>query len=214
MQTNEFIHEYVPATQPQAPTLLLLHGTGGDESSLLSLGAQLVPGAALLSPRGKILEGDYPRFFRRKAEGVFDMEDLIFRTHELADWIAAASHDYAIDPASLIALGYSNGANIAASILLLRPEAIKRAVLLRAMVPLVPEQAPDLSGAHVLMESGVADPLIPLPQSERLAQMLRGYGATVTFQKQPSGHQLISADLVGAQQWIQQELAQIKRTTP
>ena len=210
MPINTFIHEYVPATDANAPTLLLLHGTGGDESSLISLGQELAPGAALLSPRGNVLEGSYPRFFRRKAEGVFDMEDLILRTHELADWLAIASREYGIDAASVIALGYSNGANIAASMLLLRPEALKRAVLLRAMVPLVPEQAPDLSEAHVLMESGTVDSLIPLPQSERLAQMLRDYGADVTFHKQPADHRLVNADLVNVQQWLAQEQAKSK----
>ncbi|MBI1256969.1 MAG: alpha/beta hydrolase fold domain-containing protein [Chloroflexi bacterium] len=209
MPINMFIHEYVPATDPNAPTLLLLHGTGGDESSLLSLGQQLAPGAGLLSPRGNVLEGSYPRFFRRKAEGVFDMEDLIARTHELADWIAVASAEYHFDPASLIALGYSNGANIAASVLLLRPEALKRAVLLRVMVPLVPEQAPDLSAAHILMESGTVDSLIPLPQSEKLAQMFREYGADVKFDKQPADHRLTNADLVAVQQWLQQQQAAI-----
>ncbi len=211
MQTDEFIHEYVPATHPNAPTLLLLHGTGGDESSLLSLGQQLAPEAALLSPRGKVLEGSYPRFFRRKAEGVLDMEDLILRSHELADWIAVSSREYGIAPGSLIALGYSNGANIAASILLLRPESFKRAVLLRAMIPLVPEQAPDLSEASVLMESGTVDSLIPLPQSEKLAQMLREYGADVILHKQPADHRLTNADLVSTRQWLDQEQAKIKR---
>src|SRR4051812_20642568 len=214
MQTNEFIHEYVPSSSPASPTLLLLHGTGGDESSLLSLGQQLAPEAALLSPRGKVLEGSAPRFFRRKAEGVFDIEDLIFRTHELADWLAVASVEYGIAPGSVIALGYSNGANIAASILLLRPDAFKRAVLLRAMVPLVPEQAPDLSEAAVLMGSGTVDSLIPLPQSEKLAQMLRDYGADVTFHKQPADHRLTNGDLVSVRQWLDQEQAKNKRVQP
>lgn len=203
MQTHDFTHEYVPAANEQALTLLLLHGTGGDERSLLTLGAQLAPGAGLLSPRGKVMEGPNPRFFRRKAEGVFDMEDLIFRTHELAGWVEAAAQEYGIDPNSIIALGYSNGANIAASVLLLHPEILRRAVLLRPMVPLVPEPTPDLTGAQVLIEAGVSDPLIPLPQAERLATLLEGYGATVTFQKQPTDHRLTQADLDAAQRWLQ-----------
>lgn len=203
MQVHDFTHEYVPATTASGLTLLLLHGTGGDEQSLLTLGAQLAPGAALLSPRGQVMEGPNPRFFRRKAEGVFDMEDLIFRTHELAGWIEVAAREYGIDPDSIIALGYSNGANIAASVMLLHPEVLRRAVLLRPMVPLVPQQAPDLSGAEVLIEAGIVDPLIPLPQAERLATLLEGYGAAVTFQKQPTDHRLTQADLDVAQKWLQ-----------
>ncbi len=130
MQTHDFTHEYVPAKAENALTLLLLHGTGGDERSLLTLGAQVAPGAGMLSPRGKVMEGPNPRFFFRFAEGVFDMEDLIFRTHELADWIEAAVAEYGIAPESLVALGYSNGANIAASVMLLRPTALRKAVLL------------------------------------------------------------------------------------
>ena len=205
MQTKDFIHEYVPATDPNAPTLLLLHGTGGDETSLLSLGSQLAPGAGLLSPRGKVLEGGAPRFFRRLAEGVFDMEDLIFRTNELADWIEVASAEYGIAPDSLIALGYSNGANIAASILLLRPTVLRRAILLRAMVPLQPEQAPDLTGTHILIETGMMDPLIPPPEAERLSKMFQQYGAQVTFQRHPASHGLVSADLAVAHDWLQKE---------
>lgn len=202
-QTHDFTHEYVPATSNTGLTLLLLHGTGGDEQSLLSLGAGLAPGAALLSPRGQVMEGPNPRFFRRKAEGVFDMEDLVFRTHELADWLEAAAQEYGIDLNTVTALGYSNGANIAASVMLLRPGVLRRAVLLRPMVPLVPEQAPDLSSAKVLIEAGIVDPLIPLPQAERLATLLEGYGAAVTFQKQPTDHRLTQADLDTAQRWLQ-----------
>src|SRR5262245_28677490 len=129
--TKDFIHQYVPSSKASATTLLLLHGTGGDEQSLLSLGKQIAPEAALLSPRGKVLEGNNPRFFRRKAEGVFDLEDLIYRTHELADWIDVASREYQIMPESLVAVGYSNGANIASSIMLLRPDVLRSAILLR-----------------------------------------------------------------------------------
>ena len=200
--TQQFAHRYLPSTDPEATTLLMLHGTGGNEQSLLALGSQLAPGAALLSPRGKVLEGDSPRFFRRKAEGVFDLEDLIYRTHELADWIDAAIIEYRIARQSLVAVGYSNGANIAASIMLLRPHVLRRVVLLRPMVPLQPDQVPDLSGAEVLVSAGRSDPLVPLQESERLAQMLQGYGAQVTFQKQLADHRLTSADLSAAHDWI------------
>src|ERR1700722_20097652 len=125
-ESLNFIHRFVPAaTRASAPTLLLLHGTGGSEDDLLDLGHSLLPGAALLSPRGKILENGMPRFFRRLAEGVFDEEDLIHRTHELADFIEAAAKRYAFDPHKVIAVGYSNGAKIAASTLLLRAGALQ-----------------------------------------------------------------------------------------
>ena len=138
---TDFIHRFIPAADPAtAPTLLLLHGTGGNEDDLLELGRSLMPSPNLLSPRGKVQENGMPRFFRRLAEGVFDEPDLILRTHELADFVTAAAGHYNFNPQSVSAAGYSNGANIAASLMLLRPEILSRAVLLRAMVPLVPEK--------------------------------------------------------------------------
>ena len=156
-----FVHRFLPAEAPGLPTLLLLHGTGGDENDLLDLGKALVPGAALLSPRGKVLENGQARFFRRLAEGVFDLEDLEYRTGELADFAAAACQAYGLDAARLTAAGYSNGANIAASLLLLRPGTLQSAVLFHAMVPLVPENLPDLRGKGVFLAAGKADRLIP-----------------------------------------------------
>ena len=133
----DFIHEFVPGKSER--TLLLLHGTGGNEHDLIPVGREIDPNAALLSPRGKILENGMPRFFRRLAEGVFDIEDLKQRTNELADFIAAAAKQYNLVANQVVAVGYSNGANIAASMLLLRPEILHAAILFRAMVPLVPE---------------------------------------------------------------------------
>ncbi len=202
VSTQDFIHRYLPPSNDQRTTLLLLHGTGGNEQSLLSLGAEIAPGVALLSPRGKVMEGNYPRFFRRKAEGVFDIEDLIARTHELADWIEAASSEYHISNDSLVAVGYSNGANMAASILLLRPGVLKHAILFRAMQPLQPEQVPDLVGTQVLMLSGKVDPIIPLSLSENLARLLKACGAQVTFELQPTDHSLTDADIKVASEWI------------
>src|SRR6185369_7073282 len=129
MSVSHFIHRYEAAETANAPTLLLLHGTGGDENSLVQIGQQLAPGAGILSPRGKVLENGMPRFFRRLAEGVFDQEDLVARTHELADFIQSAADEYRFALSSLIAVGYSNGANVAASLMLLRPGLIQRAVL-------------------------------------------------------------------------------------
>lgn len=197
-----FTHRYLPSADNNPTTLLLLHGTGGDENSLLSLGRQFAPGAALLSPRGNVLEGQYPRFFRRHSEGVLDFEDLHVRTHELGDWIEAAVKEYGLAPESLVAVGYSNGANIAANLLLQRPGLVRRAALLRVMLLPSPIPAPDLKGTSVLISSGVADQLLPLADAEKLAENLEGFGAQVTFQRQPTDHRLISADLETVQNWL------------
>ncbi len=151
----DFIHRFLPAPSGTSKrTLLLLHGTGGNENDMISLGRDLDPAAALLSPRGKVLENGMPRFFRRLAEGVFDEEDVIRRAHELADFVVAAAVRYEFDPKRVTAVGYSNGANIAAAILLLRSEVLASAVLFRAMVPLVPSTLPNLADARVLLSSG------------------------------------------------------------
>ena len=209
MTTQTFIHRYIPSDSPA--TLLLLHGTGGNENSLLSLGKQIAPGAALLSPRGKVLEGPNPRFFRRHSESVIDEADLVDRTHELADWIEAAISEYGISRESLVALGYSNGANIAANLLLRRPEVLKRAVLLRPMLLPEPEKAPNLDGTAALISAGISDTLLPLKDAEKLAQMLENYGAQVTFLAQRADHRLINADLSASSDWIQTVLMQAAR---
>lgn len=205
----EFHYIYVPApgstnSHPSsAPTLLLLHGTGGDENDLLDLGRELLPEANLLSPRGKVLEHGMPRFFRRLAEGVFDEEDLRFRTNELADFVQAAAERLGFDPARVTAVGFSNGANIAASLLLLRPETLAGGVLYRAMVPLKPDTAPDLAGRSILMSEGVHDPLIPRENAERLAALLRDAGADVTLAWQPAGHGLTQEDVRQGKEWLE-----------
>jgi predicted esterase len=196
-----FIHQFVPG-QPGAPVLLLLHGTGGNEHDLLELGSSLLPGAALLSPRGRILENGMPRFFRRLAEGIFDMEDLVFRTHELADFVEAAGAHYRFDAGRVIAVGYSNGANVAASVLLLRPGTFSGAVLLRSMLPLTPDPVPDLSGLPVFMASGRTDPIMSAQNAEDLAALLRQAGADVTLQWSPAGHQPTAAEIDEARRWL------------
>ncbi len=201
---NDFTHHFEAAQNDAAPVLLLLHGTGGTERDLLDLGRMLVPGAALLSPRGKTLENGMPRFFRRLAEGVFDLEDLRFRTHELADWVEAAREHYGVQGRTLIALGYSNGANIAASVLLLRPGVLNAAVLLRPMVPLQPEQQPDLAQTQVLIRGGRFDQLVPPQGSEQLAELLRSAGADVALQWHAGGHELGMDDVRAAQAWLNQ----------
>ena len=202
MSTPEFIHRFVPATEGSKRVLLLLHGTGGDENDLLPIGRELAPNAALLSPRGGVLENGMPRFFRRFAEGVFDEEDVIRRANELADFIGTAATKYEFASADVTAVGYSNGANIAAAMLLLRPEVLSRAILFRAMVPLSDPPAPDLTGKRVLIASGSADPIMPIENAERLAALLRERGAEAELVVQPAGHGLIAQDIVAARQWL------------
>jgi len=200
--TTDFIHVFEPGTDPSRPPLLLLHGTGGDERDLLPFGRMVAPGADLLSPRGRVLEGAMPRFFRRLAEGVFDEADLIARTHELADFIEVARRRYGL-PAP-VALGFSNGANIAASLLLLRPETLAGAVLLRAMSPFATPPAVDLDGKPVLILSGALDPIIPADNAARLARTLEEAGATVEQTILPTGHGLSQADLSLSKDWLEQ----------
>jgi phospholipase/carboxylesterase len=195
-----FIHRFEPATEAGRPPLLLLHGTGGDEEDLLPLGRMIAPGSALLSPRGKILEGGMPRFFRRLAEGVFDEADVKRRANELADFITQAREAYGL--AAPVAVGFSNGANIAAAVLALRPEALAGAVLLRAMVPLSDAGAGDLSGKGVLLLSGAADPIIPAENAGRLVGILKDAGAAVEHKVVPVGHGLSQADVTLAKAWL------------
>jgi phospholipase/carboxylesterase len=203
----DFIHRWVPGTDPAAPVLLLLHGTGGSEDDLLELGATLRPGAALLAPRGKVLENGMSRFFRRLAEGVFDEEDLIRRTQELADFVETSRARYEFGSRPVVAVGYSNGANIAASLLLLSPKILAGAVLLRAMVPLTPERLPKLAGMPVYLAGGQSDRIIPPENTERLARMLEASGAAVTLHWSPSGHQLTSAEVKEAGRWLAKAFA-------
>jgi phospholipase/carboxylesterase len=195
-----FIHRFEPATRPGVAPLLLLHGTGGDENDLLPLGQMISPGAALLSVRGQVLEHGMPRFFRRLAEGVFDEADVIRRANDLADFVEAARETYGM--AAPLALGYSNGANIAAAMLLLRPRTLQGGILLRAMVPLAQPPEANLSGRSLLLVSGQHDPIIPPANGERLAAMLTRAGADVTRRVLPVGHQLSQADISLAREWL------------
>jgi predicted esterase len=196
----DFIHDFVPGSSQR--TLLLLHGTGGNERDLIPLGRELDPNAALLSPRGKVLENGMPRFFRRLAEGVFDLEDLKHRTSELADFVTAAARQYGFALDSIVAVGYSNGANIAASMLLLRPEIAPIAILFRAMVPLVPDRLPNLSSVRVWIGAGDQDPIMPASETKRLVELLRRAGADVTIRFANAGHGLTNDDLEAARHWL------------
>ena len=197
-----FVHVWRPPAAPGAPTLLLLHGTGGNEHDLVPLAPMLDPAAAVLSPRGKVLERGMPRFFRRLAEGVFDLEDLKFRTAELADFVATAATDYRFDPSRVYAAGFSNGANIAASLLLLRPGVLRKAMLFSPMVPIEPEKPPDLSGVDVFISAGRRDPIVEPANTQRLADMLAAAGAQVVVRWTEGGHSLTGEDVEAARDWL------------
>jgi predicted esterase len=197
---TDFIHEFIPGSSTR--TLLLLHGTGGNERDLIPLGRELDPNAALLSPRGKVLENGMPRFFRRVAEGVFDLQDLKYRTNELADFVTLAAQQYGFAIDQIIAVGYSNGANIAASMLLLRPETLSAAILFRSMVPLIPETQPNVSAKDVWIGAGTNDPIIPTSEPQRLAETLRNAGANVTIRFFETGHNLTSQEVATARDWL------------
>ena len=204
-----FVHRYVPGEEESGPTLLLLHGTGGNEEDLVGLGEALAPGAALLSPRGKVSEYGAPRFFRRLAEGVFDHEDLLFRTHELAEFVEAASEEYGFDRSKVVAVGYSNGANVAASTIFLHPGLLRAAVLFRAMVPFEPEVTPDLSGIPVFIAAGRMDRMIPPDNTQRLADILLEAGADVDLRWRNTGHPLTYEDVAEAKAWLSEVLSRL-----
>ena len=195
-------HRFEPGTPP---TLLLLHGTGGDEDDLIPLGQLILPGAAMLSPRGEVDENGQLRFFRRLAPGVFDEEDLVRRTHQLADFVEDQSERHHLR--KIVAVGYSNGANIAASILLLRPGLLSGAILLRAMVPLELPHPPDLAGVPVLILAGRYDEMMSPDQPQRLAALLLGAGADVTLDWQDTGHGLGAMDVKKATEWMDANFA-------
>jgi phospholipase/carboxylesterase len=195
-----FIHRFEPGTDAHARPVLLLHGTGGDENDLIPLGHVIAPTAPLLSPRGQVLENGMTRYFRRVAGGVFDEDDVRRRAIELADFIAEARDHY--DLTSPVALGYSNGANTAAAILLLRPDALAGAILLRATLPLKETEPVDLTGKPVFIGTGGSDPMMSPEGAARLAARLQQYGAVVEHRTLPAGHELSQADISLAKQWL------------
>ncbi|HVL97999.1 MAG TPA: alpha/beta hydrolase [Egibacteraceae bacterium] len=197
-----FPHRWVPGEQPLAPTLLLLHGTGGNEDDLVPLGRHLSPGSALLSPRGKVREHGLPRWFCRLAEGVFDEADVVTRAGELAAFVRGTAGRYRFDPDNVVAVGFSNGANIAAAVLLLHPEVLRGAVLFSAMLPLRPATLPDLTHAAVYLSQGRVDPMAPPEQAEALATLLDEAGAAVTVDWHDGGHTLGAAQADGARRWL------------
>jgi predicted esterase len=197
-----FVHIFAPAEKPNSPTLLLLHGTGGDERDLLGLGRELWPGAALLGVRGKVLENGVPRFFRRFAEGVFDVDDLMTRTNELAEFIDTAAEYYGFSKRHLVAAGYSNGANIAASLIFLHPHYLAAGVLFRAQVPFRPDLVRNFSELSVFFAGGMRDPIVPCDQTEQLAAILQIGGADVSMFWHRGGHELGNDDIEAAKKWL------------
>ncbi len=198
-----FVHRFLPGsgTGPRM-TLLLLHGTGGDEQDMVPLGRQLAPNADLLSPRGKVLENGMPRFFRRFSEGVFDEEDVKLQAGELAEFVREASLAYGFHGNSVVGVGYSNGANIAAALHFLHPRVLAGSVLFRPMVPLVPNPLPDLSGVRVFVSSGLRDPVVPRRENDRLVNLLRETGATVTVRWADAGHEIGEGNTRPARKWL------------
>jgi phospholipase/carboxylesterase len=200
----DFIHQFVPGKS--GATILLLHGTGGDENDLMPIGKGLAPGSAILSPRGRVSEHGAARFFARIAPGVFDEKEVRTRAAELAEWIESAIAKYSIDQTKIYALGYSNGANIAAAMMLLHPGVIAGGLLLRPMAVIRPQPLPDLKGAPILISAGQHDHEIPAPEAEALGRLLSEAGAVVDFAMQNSGHELIPTDFQIGKQWFAQLL--------
>nr|WP_210427052.1 alpha/beta hydrolase [Priestia megaterium] len=194
-------HIFNKGTDPSKPTLLLLHGTGGNELDLLPLAGRIDDEASVLSVRGNILENGMPRFFRRLAEGVFDEEDLIFRTKELNEFLDEASQKYEFDRNNIIAIGYSNGANIAASLLFHYQNALKGAILHHPMVPRKGIDLPDLSGKSVFIAAGTNDPICSPLESAELQSLLEHANAKVELHWENRGHQLTYEEVEEAAQW-------------
>jgi len=200
-----FIHRFIPPhsnANESKQTLLLLHGTGGTEDDLIPLGNELAPNASILSVRGRVLENGMPRFFRRLEEGVFDLEDLKMRTDELAEFLTKSSSKYMFDEKRIIAVGYSNGANIAASLLLRRPESLAGAILFRAMVPYSPTVMPDLSNKSIILLEGLYDPIVSTAEAQRLLEIFTNAQSNVTLKWQDSGHNLTNEDIIAAKKWL------------
>ncbi|MFJ8235496.1 alpha/beta hydrolase [Ureibacillus sp. NPDC094379] len=197
-------HIFKAGTNPNKPVFLLLHGTGGDENGLLSLAEIVDPESSVLSVRGNILENGMPRFFKRLAEGVFDEEDLVFRTHELNQFLDESAKEYKFDRNNIVAIGYSNGANIAASLLFHFKDALKGAILHHPMVPIRGIELPDLTDINVFIAAGTNDPICPQQESVELQELLDGAGASVNIHWEDRGHQLTMSEVQTAKEWYQE----------
>lgn len=197
-----FVHRFRPGAPGSSDTIVVLHGTGGNEDDLLGLAQTVAPGAAVISPRGKVLEAGAPRFFHRLAEGVFDPAEVQARGEELAEFIRAAVKRYELDAKRVFALGYSNGANIASTVMLIEPDLIRAAVLLRPMLVFEPEKKADLTGKAALISAGRVDPIVPTASVEKLVRLLEERGAEVTLKWQLGGHNLVPSEIKEAADWL------------
>jgi phospholipase/carboxylesterase len=205
-----FIHRFMPAEDPASgETLIVLHGTGGNESDLIGIGQTIAPGAAILSPRGNVLENGAPRFFKRLAEGVFDPKEVRSRGEELARFIHAAIAKYGLDASRIYALGYSNGANIASTVMLIEPRLLQGAILFRPMLVFEPEEEGDLSGASALISAGRMDPIVPVSSVERLVELFESAHAEVTLKWQLAGHNLVPSEVREAAEWLALQRARV-----
>lgn len=198
-------HIFKQGSNAEAPVLLLLHGTGGTEQDLLPLAEMIDNTASVLSVRGNVLENGMPRFFRRLAEGVFDEEDLIFRTQELHDFLGRAAEEYKFDRKRVVAIGYSNGANIAGSLLFHIPGSLQGAILHHPMVPRRGIELPDLTDTPVFIAAGRRDPICPAQETEELEKLLSGAGASVTVHWEEGGHQLTRTEVMAASKWYSEK---------
>jgi phospholipase/carboxylesterase len=205
-----FVHRLVPAEDSTtAETLVVLHGTGGDENDLIGIGRTIAPGATILSPRGNVLENGAPRFFKRLAEGVFDPTEVRSRAEELARFIRAAVTRYALNPERILALGYSNGANAASAVMSIEPGLLQGAILFRPMLVFEPDDRPDLSGTRVFISAGRTDPIVPASSVERLIELFEGARAEVTLKWQLAGHSLVPSDVRDAADWLALQRARV-----
>jgi predicted esterase len=205
-----FIHRFVPASDPASgETLLVLHGTGGDENDLIGIGQAVAPGAAILSPRGNVLENGAPRFFRRISEGVFDPREVRARGEELARFIRSAVIAYRLDAGRVFALGYSNGANIASTLMFIEPGILQGSILLRPMLVYEPTVQSDLSGSAVFISAGRMDPIVPTTSVERLVSLFEASHADVTLKWQLAGHSLVPSEVRDAAEWLALQRARV-----
>ena len=205
-----FIHRLVPAEDSASgETLIVLHGTGGDENDLIGIGQTLAPGAAILSPRGNVLENGASRFFRRLAEGVFDPKEVRSRAEELARFIRAAIIKYGLDSTRIYALGYSNGANVASTVMFIEPRLLQGAILFRPMVVFEPEEKNDLSGTSVFISAGRVDPIVPVSSVEGLVELFESRHAEVTHKWQLTGHNLVPSEVREAADWLALQRARV-----
>jgi phospholipase/carboxylesterase len=205
-----FIHRFVPAEdRTSAETLVVLHGTGGDENDLIGIGQAIAPAAAILSPRGNVLENGAPRFFKRLGEGVFDPKEVRSRAEELANFIRAAISKYKLNPERIFAMGYSNGANIASTVMLIDPGLFRGAILFRPMLVIETDGRSDLSGRGLFISAGQLDPIVPMKSVVRLVELFEASHAEVTLKWQQAGHNLLPSEVREAANWLALQRARV-----